>query len=69
MAVVTGGCIFSYSLLLKRGGMKSQYCSHKFQLLRRKWTNIHCTDDFKQRHPGMTQLLRWAVFDQKFGLE
>ena len=65
MAVASGGCILSYSLLQKRAGMKSQYCSQKFQSLRRKLPKLHCTEDFKQREPGMTQLLRWAVFDRK----
>lgn len=65
MAAVTGGCIFSYSLLLNRGGMKSQYCSRKFKALTRKWPNLHCTPDFKQQEPAMTELLKWAVFDQE----
>ena len=65
MAATTGGCVISHSLLLKRGGMRSQYCSQKFAALRRKWPQIHCTPDFKQEEPAMTQLLRWAVFDQK----
>ena len=65
MAAATGGCIISHSLLLKRGGMRSQYCSQKFAALRRKWPQIHCTPDFKQEEPAMTQLLRRAVFDQK----
>ena len=55
----------SFSLLLKRAGMKSQYCSQKFEALRRKRPKLHCSSDFKQHEPAMTQLLRWAVLDQK----
>ena len=65
MAVATGGCILSYSLLLKRAGIKSQYCLQKLESLKRKWPTLHCTPDFKQQEPAMTHLLRWAVFEKK----
>ena len=65
MAMATGGCILSYSLLLKRAGIKSQYCLQKLESLKRKWPTLHCTPDFKQQEPAMTHLLRWAVFEKK----
>ena len=65
MAMATGGCILSYSLLLKRAGIKSQYCLQKLESLKRKWPTLHRTPDFKQQEPAMTHLLRWAVFEKK----
>ena len=64
MAVVCGGCTLSFSVLMNRAGVRSQYCLHKFAALRRKLPTLYRTPDFK-REPAMTQLLRWAVFERK----
>eukprot|EP00435_Cladocopium_sp_Y103_P065320 s501_g27.t1 len=65
MAAVTGGCILSSSVLLRREGVRTQYSKDKFQALCIQRPGIHCSPDFRNAEPAMTQLIHWAVSDPK----